>query len=232
MRWEAIFPREGAGSPTMVLEASILMPYASRTGTLRNIEAMRRAGWRMLCEPSQLKRYKNRPPPLPYALDNGAWGCHQRGVPFDEEGFLRLLDLYGENADWIVVPDIVAGGLASLDFSLGWVDRVRAVGSPLLAVQDGMTSHDVRDIVGPSLGLFLGGSTEWKLETMRSWGRLALELGAYFHVARVNTVRRITLCQDAGAHSFDGTSVTRFAVNLPRLDQARRQGYLFSRRSK
>jgi hypothetical protein len=206
------------------------MAYASRTGTRRNVEVMRRAGWRMLCEPSQLTRYNNRPPPLPYALDNGAWGCHQRGAPFDEEGFLRLLDLYGENADWIVVPDIVAGGLPSLEFSLGWVDRVRAVGSPLLAVQDGMVPDDVRHMVGPEFGLFLGGSTDWKLATMREWGSLAQEAGAYFHVARVNTVRRITLCQDAGADSFDGTSVSRFSCNLPRLDNARRQGHLFPSR--
>ncbi len=182
----------------------------------------------MLCEPSQLTRYNNRPPPLPYALDNGAWGCHQRGVPFDEEGFLRLLDLYGKNADWIVVPDIVAGGLASLDFSLGWVDRVRAVGSPLLAVQDGMVPDDVRHMVGPEFGLFLGGSTDWKLGTMRAWGDLAAERHAYFHVARVNSVKRIVLCQDAGAHSYDGTSVTRFSVNIRKLDNARRQGHLFS----
>jgi len=211
----------------MEVTERVMLPYASRTGTKSTISALRRAGWRLLCEPSQLGRY-SAPPPLAYALDNGAWGCYQRGEPFDAEAFVELMSWLGPGADWIVVPDIVEGGHRSLDFSLLWLDRVRSVGPALLAVQDGISPADVRTIVGPGLGLFLGGSTEWKLETMGAWGRLAKERGAYFHVARVNTVRRITLCQDAGAHSFDGTSVTRFSCNLPRLDHARRQGHLFT----
>jgi len=203
------------------------MPYASRTGTRQNIEAMRRAGWRMLCEPSQLGRYAGIRPPLAYALDNGAWGCFQRGVDFDAEAFERLLDWLGHDADWIVVPDIVEGGLKSLRFSLSWLDRVLSFAPALIAVQDGMKTSDVRGLLGKNVGIFLGGSTEWKLRTMREWGGVARERGAHFHVARVNTAKRIRLCQDAGADSFDGTSVTRFACNLPRLDNERRQGHLF-----
>lgn len=204
-----------------------MIAYASRTGTRRNLAALRKAGWRLLVVAGAVLRHEG----FPYALDNGAWSCHQRGEPFDSSAFEFALGKMGAGADWIVVPDIVAGGLPSLEFSLGWVERVRAVGPALLAVQDGMAPDDVRGFVGPRLGLFLGGSTEWKLETMRLWGRLALDLGAYFHVARVNTVKRIVLCQDAGAHSFDGTSVTRYACNLPRLDQARRQGHMFAPRA-
>ena len=203
------------------------MPYASRTGTRRNIEAMRHAGWRMLCEPSQLGKYAGSRPPLAYALDNGAWGCFQRNVPFDAKAFDRLLDWLGHDADWIVVPDIVQGGLESLRFSLSWLDRVLSFAPALIAVQDGMEPSDVRGLLGKRVGIFLGGSTEWKLRTMRAWGAVARERGAHFHVARVNTAKRIRLCQDAGAHSFDGTSVTRFACNLPRLDNERRQGHLF-----
>lgn len=205
----------------------MLQAYASRTGTRRNLEALGRAGWRLLCEPSQLSRYGGTPPPLPYAIDNGAWGCYQREVPFDAIGFQTMLDQMGAGADWIVVPDIVAGGLDSLRFSMGWLGQVSRYGLPLLAVQDGMVPEDVRKLVGPDVGIFLGGTTEWKLRTMRSWGSLARERGARFHVARVNTVRRIRLCQDANADSFDGTSVSRFAVNLPRLDNERRQMHIF-----
>ena len=98
---------------------------------------------------------------------------------------------------------------------------------PLLAVQDGIDPCDVRRIVGPEVGIFLGGTTDWKLRTMRAWGQLAQDRGAYFHVARVNSVKRINLCMDAGAHSFDGTSVTRFGKTLRNLDLGRRQGHLF-----
>lgn len=90
-----------------------------------------------------------------------------------------------------------------------------------------MWIEEVQPFLGPDVGLFLGGSTDWKLRTMRSWGRLAAKVGCHFHVARVNTGRRIRLCQDAAADSFDGTSVTKFAVTTPRLTSAVRQGHLF-----
>tara|TARA_B100001250_G_scaffold218220_2_gene187262 strand:+ start:8443 stop:8877 length:435 start_codon:yes stop_codon:yes gene_type:complete len=138
-----------------------------------------------------------------------------------------MLGWLGDDADWIVVPDIVQGGLDSLLFSLTWLSRVLSFGAALIAVQDGMETADVSDLLNDRVGIFLGGSTEWKLETMREWGELARKKKAHFHVARVNTAKRIRLCQDAGAHSFDGTSVTRFSCNLPRLDNERRQGHLF-----
>jgi len=96
-------------------------------------------------------------------------------------------------------------------------------GRTMLAVQDGMTVSSVADALAPGDGIFIGGSTEWKLATMREWAALARERGILCHVARVNSVRRINRCINAGATSFDGTSATRFAVTLPKLDAARRQ---------
>lgn len=63
----------------------------------------------------------------------------------------------------------------------------------------------------------------WKESTARSWGELARKRGAWLHVARVNTQRRISICLEAGADSFDGTSVSRFAKTIGPLDSARRQ---------
>ena len=40
-------------------------------------------------------------------------------------------------------------------------------------------------------------------------------------------MRRIRLCQDAGADSFDGTSPVLFPKTLGKLDRERRQGHLF-----
>lgn len=79
-------------------------------------------------------------------------------------------------------------------------------------------------LVGPDLGIFIGGSTEWKLATARTWGLLAIERAAWCHMGRVNSTRRIGVCLGAGIHSFDGSSASRFAVNVPKLDGARRQG--------
>jgi hypothetical protein len=140
---------------------------------------------------------------------------------------MKAVDMLGRGADWLVLPDIVAGGLRSLDFSLSWIDRLCGVAPLLLAVQDGMAETDIVPLVGPELGIFVGGSTDWKVATIPLWGRVAARARCWLHVGRVNTVRRIRLCAAAGVDSFDGTSVTRFAVTLPQLDNALRQRDFF-----
>lgn len=195
-----------------------LTAYASRTGTKQNLDAMRKAGWRLLVSAAGVVRTEGF---QRYALDNGAWSAHCQGTAFDELAFGRALDMVGENADWIVAPDIVGAGQRSLDFSLKWLDRLK--GFPqriLIAVQDGTTPDMVREIINPMTGIFVGGSTAWKLSTMESWSLLARRCNGYLHVGRVNSALRIAKCAAAGAHSFDGTSVTRFSKTLPRLDRA------------
>jgi len=194
-----------------------MLGYASRTGTRRNLDALRQAGWRLLVSAAGVLRTEG----FQYALDNGAWSAFQQGTPFDEMAFGKALDLLGENADWVVLPDIVAGGMASLEFSLQWLDRLQPFPQKLLiAVQDGMCPDDVREYLSPAVGIFVGGSTEWKLATLDSWSVLARRRCCYLHVGRVNSARRIALCAAAGASSFDGTSATRFADSLPNLDNA------------
>ncbi len=212
-----------------------MIGYASRTGTRRNLDALRRAGWRLMVS----AKGPLRPERFRYALDNGAWTAFQRGEPFDVPAFEKAVALLGPGADWIVLPDIVAGGLASLRFSLGWLealrDRPKLRGARyLLAVQNGMEPPHIASLVGPEISIFVGGDTPWKLATMVAWARLAHECGATCHVGRVNTVRRIRLCAAAGADSFDGSGVSRFASALPPLDLARRQpdieGWLLGQR--
>jgi len=196
-----------------------LTAYASRTGTRRNLAALRGAGWRLLVSARGVLRHEG----FPYAIDNGAWTAFQKDEPFDVPAFEKAVEWGGSGADWLILPDIVGGGIESLRVSMEWAPRLQGVCPLLLAVQDGMTIADVAPLVGPGLGIAIGGSTEWKEGTLAAWGALAREKGAYLHVLRVNTCRRIDLCRDAGAHSFDGSSVTRFACNLPLLDGARRQ---------
>jgi hypothetical protein len=163
-----------------------------------------------------------------YALDNGAWTAYRQGKAFDDRAFVVALRKLGRDADWTVLPDVVCGGMASLDTSLRWM-RVVLDESPraLLAVQDGMVAGDVRGFLGSRVGLFVGGSTEWKEKTMGTWAKLGREVGCWVHVGRVNTARRIAICTSEGVTSFDGTSASRFAKTVGPLDAARRQMALF-----
>lgn len=197
-----------------------LIGYASRTGTRRNLAALRTRDWRLLVSARGVLRTEG----FRVGLDNGAWTSYTKGEPFDERAFVVALRKLGRDADWTVIPDIVAGGHRSLDYSLRWMrPTLDECERALLAVQDGMGVDDVRHLIGPRVGIFVGGSTAWKLQTLARWSALARELDAWCHVGRVNSARRIAACAAARATSFDGTSATRYATTLPLLDAARRQ---------
>jgi hypothetical protein len=198
---------------------SHIVAYASRTGTRTTLAALRGAGWRLLVSATGVWRTEG----FPYALDNGAWTSFQQGRPFDEGLFTGLVAQLGAGADWVVAPDIVAGGLKSLAYTEAWLPRLTQYHA-LVAVQDGMEEADVRPLLSPGrVGLFVGGSTEWKVATIPQWGRLAREAGCYLHVGRVNTAKRMRLCMVSGANSFDGTSVTKFPKTLGLLERTRRE---------
>lgn len=202
-----------------------MIAYASRTGTRRNLDVLRECGWRLLVSATGVLRHEG----FRYAVDNGAWTAHQQGVPFDEHRFRVAVDLLGANADWVAAPDIVMGGHRSLDLSLSWLPALRSSAPVvLIPVQDGVAPSDVADLLGPTVGIFVGGSTEWKEQSAARWGAVCRERSAWCHVGRVNTARRIAICRDAGATSFDGTSASRFSVTCRLLDNARKQCSLWS----
>jgi hypothetical protein len=206
-----------------------VIAYASNTGTKRNLAELRKYEWRILLSP------KNPTPRdgLRFAIDNGAWSCHQQKEPFDVQGFEQLVEKHSAGADFVVIPDVVGEGQKSLRTSAKWLHN-RTSGRPkrlLLAVQDGMTVDDVGSFVRRwRVGIFLGGSTEWKLKTLYQWGCVAHALDCYYHVGRVNTIERIRLCAEAGADSFDGTSATMYSCNVRKLDSARKQPSLLTPR--
>ncbi len=197
-----------------------MIGYASRTGTRRNLDALRSAQWRLLISRAGVWRTEG----FPYALDNGAWTDFKTGRDFDDARFKLLVDKLGAQADWIVAPDIVEGGIASLRLSLCWLapllTRARLV---LIAVQDGIEPNDLVSVVSRRVGIFLGGSTDWKLANMQKWGEFCAGQRCYYHVARVNSIRRMRLAQQAGAGSVDGSSASRYALTLPKLNFAVRQ---------
>lgn len=193
--------------------------YASATGTRRNLHAIQAHGWRLLFSSAAPDQF--RAPGWRYALDNGSWSAFTRGTPWDPGMFRSAVDELGAGADWVAAPDVVAGGLSSLALSESWIpwllERCRRV---LIPVQDGMTPADVAPLLSDQVGIAIGGSTEWKLSQLRrpDWLISARAAGAWTHVLRVNTERRINL--SAGFDSIDGSNPSRFSCNTPRLTRA------------
>lgn len=79
----------------------------------------------------------------PWFYDNGAFRDWKAGKAFDERSFMRDCDRIlcdRLEPDFLVVPDVVGGGLESLALSQAWVPRLEGVAPLYLAVQDGMAS--------------------------------------------------------------------------------------------
>lgn len=170
------------------------------------MRALREAGIGEITQPDEYPPRRS-----PWMLDNGAWKASRAGQRPDGE---RLASVLREAiaADRIplgvAVPDLVAGGRASLAFSLAWLDTY---GSEFagqrwyLAVQDGMIEDDVAPHLSTVHGLFVDGSTGWKLATGGAWSRLAKSHGKACHVGRAGSVKRLRWAREIGATSADSS---------------------------
>lgn len=144
----------------------------------------------------------------PWFYDNGAYGDWRAGRSFDGVRYLRDIWRIREwvdlpKPDFVVLPDLVAQGAASLAFTAEWLPQ-SVCGAPLyLAVQDGMTPADVRPLIPLIGGLFVGGSLPWKIRTSAMWVDLAHDCGMPAHVGRVGTFERVQWAKRIGADSID-----------------------------
>lgn len=164
----------------------------------------------------------------PFFHDNGAYRDWQAaGAPIGQAaveavattfGFARWLrDMrwmrYRDIVpDFVVVPDIVTAGRASLDFSGQWRDVIPAEMPAYLAVQDGMNEGMVGDHLDqladgghPYAGVFVGGSLEWKLATSEAWVAFAHGRGLRCHIGRVGVPDLVRWAREIGADSIDSS---------------------------
>jgi len=158
-----------------------------------------------------------RPEGVAWCADNGCFSTNYVG---DEKWFAWLeRNAYAaESCAFATAPDVVGDAAATLERSLSWLPKIRALGYPAAFVaQDGLEHHpipwDQLDV------LFIGGTTQWKLgAAVRRIVGEAKRRGKHVHMGRVNSLRRHRYAQAIGCDSVDGTYLT-FGpdVNAPKL---------------
>lgn len=149
------------------------------------------------------------------ALDNGAFPAFSKGYPFMQDIFLSTLaKCYKLNIklDFIVCPDIVQGGLKSLEFSLSWAKN-QLLGTPNLAlvVQDGMEPKDINRYTLEYFNyIFVGGSVEWKWGTVGDWSVFAKDNNKKIHIGQCGQLKHLKRARELNVDSVDSAS---FVIN-------------------
>lgn len=160
---------------------------------------------------------------LPWVFDNGAFKDWRGGLAFQTERYEKALDrMVSDPAtprpDFIIAPDIVAGGLESLRFSCEWAERLSWLGTPLyVAVQDGMTEAIVLRELGMFSGVFVGGSPVWKMKTGEAWTEFAHSRGLPCHIGRMGTEKKVRAAIRWGVDSIDSALPLWAEANLRRF---------------
>ena len=139
-----------------------------------------------------------------WAFDNGAWSAYTSGTAFDDSAFNRRVAVacnLESDPYMAVCPDIVAGGLKSLDFSMAWIDRLPDRWPWYLAVQDGMKVENVAPIIDRFDGVFIGGTIQFKASSAM-WKAFNVPV----HYGRCGTRKRLRHAIEIGADSFDSST--------------------------
>ncbi|KAB7884992.1 hypothetical protein [Poseidonibacter ostreae] len=184
-----------------------------------------------------------------FAFDNGVFADFINGLSFNDKKFkekLRTLHRERKFPDFIVVPDIIGGGIESLEYSISYLSKLDFCPFPkFLVVQNGMELVDVEPYLCKHNnkqniefdGLFVGGSptfngfgkpksteVEWKLKTMESWTKLAHKYDKRCHIGRVSSKRRLQFARSISADSCD-TSIVNFSPKeFKKFEHASKQG--------
>lgn len=169
-----------------------------------------------------------------FAFDNGAFSSYVQNKPFDDKQFLKGLKKclkYKQYCDFAVLPDIVAGGLSSLKFSMEWWVKLPEEIEWYLPIQNGMLPEHIDPLMlqckSNIVGLFIGGTKEWKYKVSKKWVKYAHDNNLKCHIGRVGTERKVLWAEYIGADSIDSTN---FAQNKIHWNQL--MGYLTDKQKK
>lgn len=184
-----------------------IIPYTAQPSNKRNISILKSYPWRHLLSPN--RPYQELQNCAGYAIDNGAWSSFVNNKQYDPRPFLNDVEKYGVNADFIVIPDVVEDAVATLFAAEKWIPILNEYRC-LIVAQDGMKIQDLETFVADGVGVFIGGSTVYKLKNIKPIAQLCNQYNVLCHVGRVNSIKRINICINNGAHSFDGSGFARF----------------------
>ena len=184
-----------------------IIPYTAQPSNADNINILSSYPWRHLLSPN--RPYRKVQPCAGYAIDNGAWSAFKNKRPYNPQPFLDDVEKLGADADFIVIPDVVEDAAATFKLAERWIPILESFRC-LIVAQDGMVVDDFIDFVKHGIGVFIGGSTEYKLSNIKPIAALCERFGVLCHVGRVNSIKRMHICINFGAHSFDGSGMARF----------------------
>lgn len=157
-------------------------------------------------------------PWFPYALDCGTFALWNPAEDtFDEakwreSGLVawRQLLFWAQSAPanprWAIVPDRPGN---SIDTVIKWnlyAGEVQDAGfTPAIAVQNGMTPEMVADLSPRPRVICVGGTTEWKWNTVEEWRKSFKRV----HLLRCNSPGKLQFLDELGIESCDGTGWNR-----------------------
>lgn len=182
------------------------MIFVGETRSQKMIERINSLGWGRMWT---LGKPDTR---TPWAFDNGAYLAWDRMTPMKEHQFpatkfAARLDVALSVATrpyLAVVPDLIAGGMDSLAFSLDARSKLPNGFRWYLAIQDGMTIEEVAKVSSHFGGIFLGGTDAFKLDAGR-WCNAAHGWGLPFHYGRCGTIYKLNHALRIGVDSLDSS---------------------------
>lgn len=210
--WSYLLRESGLQSRRAAGGASGVIAYVGQTRSEKLIARLAALGIGECTQRGELP-----PRRRPWFHDNAAYSDFVAGKPFNVTrwwGDVRRIAYDKLEPDFIVLPDIVMGGVRSLQHSLDWAEVVPPELAPhcYLVVQNGMEPDDVDAVLRRArvndhliAGLFVGGDLDWKLETAAAWCELAHARGRRCHIGRVGPAPRVRWARSIGADSIDSS---------------------------
>ena len=191
----------------------------------KTLELCKKKGIGAVITPHKKTRYYPYKFPF-FFVDNGAFGWWNRGESFNEKEFFKLLEkienFYPQVPDFVVIPDKVAEGISSVEFSISYYEKLKELPYKLaFVVQNGMNEELVKEVLKelPKVKvLFVGGTLPWKLQSLPVWAKVAKELSLSLHVGRMGTEGRVTFARLTQVSSIDSS--------LPLFSKSKLQRFL------